>query len=118
MSTATIQTDENNDIFLPDGQNLSIITDAAATVQSCRQKCLMRKTEDIYDQSNGVDYFGTIFTPQKDYDAARKSILDNLQTVPDVLSVESLTIEIDGEAFKYEAQIMTIYGLKTIKDEA
>ncbi|QOV06240.1 baseplate wedge protein [Burkholderia phage Maja] len=118
MTTATIQTDENNDIFLPDGQNLSIITDAAATVQSARQKCLMRKTEDIYDQNNGVDYFGTIFTPQSDYDAARKSIIDNLMTVPDVLSVESLEIDIQGENFNFEAQIMTIYGLRTIKEEA
>ncbi len=118
MSTLTIQTDENNDIFLPDGQNLSLLTDAAATVQSSRQKCLMRKTEDIYDQNNGVDYFGTIFTPQQDFDAARKSIIDNLMSVPDVPSAESLVIDIQGEKFIFESQIMTIYGLRIVRDSA
>ena len=118
MSTTTIQTDANEDLFLPDGRNLSLLSGAAALVQSTRQKCRMRLSEDIYDQSNGVDYFGTIFTPQQDYDAARKSIIDNLMRVPDVISIESLTINVQGESFNYEAQIMTTYGLKDIKGEA
>lgn len=118
MSSTTIQTDANNDIFLPDGRNLGLLTGVAAAVQNAQQKCLMRLTEDLYDQTNGVDYFGAIFAPQPNFDAARRSILDNLLLVPDVLSVESLVITIDGEAFNYTAQVMTVYGIQTIQGDA
>lgn len=117
MSTATIQTDKNNDMVLADGRNLVIITGAAACAQNVLHKTLMRVTEDIYDVLNGVDYFGTIFTAHRDIDAARKSLVDAIQSVPDVLSVETMTIEIRGDAFIYVAQILTIYGQLTVSNQ-
>lgn len=110
MTTATIQVNENNDIFLPDGRNLTILVDAPACAQNVRQAGLMRKGENIYNVDEGVDYFGTIFTSQPDYDAARQSIAREILNSPDVIGIESLTIEIDGEVFSYEANINTIYG--------
>ncbi|WGN90787.1 hypothetical protein [Burkholderia phage vB_BglM_WTB] len=118
MSSTTIQTDENNDIFLPDGRNLGLLTGVAAAVQNTTQKCLMRKGEDLYDQTNGVEYLESIFSPQPDFDSARRSILDNILRVPDVTSVESLDITISGNTFNYVAQIVTIYGLQTIQGSA
>jgi hypothetical protein len=118
MSTATIQTDNNNDLFLADGRNLVIITGAAACAQNVLHKTLMRVTEDIYNVLNGVDYFGTIFTAHRDVDAARKSLVDAIQTVPDVISVESITIDIRGDTFFYNAQILTVYGQLTVSNQS
>jgi hypothetical protein len=110
MATQTIQCDDNNDLYLPDGRNLVIITGSAACAQNLKQKSLMRLGEDQYNVNDGVDYFGTIFTPQPDYDAARQSISQNLLECPDVLSINSLTITPQGDQFGYEADVHTIYG--------
>jgi hypothetical protein len=110
MATSTIQTNDNNDIYLPDGRNIFIMSGEAACEQNIRQATLMRLKEDIYNQNNGVDYFGTIFTPQQNYDAARKSLSTVILACPDVLSIESLTITITANTFNYVANVVTIYG--------
>lgn len=74
----------------------------------------MRLGEDIYNVNNGVDYFGTVFTPQQNYDAARKSLQTAILAVPDVLSIESLTITVDVNTFNFVAEISTIYGQATV----
>ena len=116
MATSTIQTDENNDLFLPDGKNLNILTGEKALSQSLRHAGLMRTTEDIYDVANGVDYFGTIFTPVVDYDAARQSIAAAILKKPDVISIEDLDITISGDEFQYQAQVLTTYGVVKVSN--
>lgn len=117
MATLTLQTNENQDLFLPDGRNLFVLTGVAACAQNILQKTLMRLGEDIYNVNNGVDYFGTIFTPQRDYDAARKSLSGAILSCPDVLSIESLSISIDANTFSFVADIMTIYGPLTVSNQ-
>ena len=111
MATMTIQTDpENNDIAFTDGRMIVLIQGGPATAQDLRLKSLMRLTENQYNVQDGVDYFGTIFTPQPNFDAARQSIARNLLEVPDVLSIQSLIIDVAGDVFTYTAQVVTIYG--------
>lgn len=110
MATSTLQTNSNNDLFLPDGRNLVVIAGIPACSQSIGQATKMRLGEDIYNTLSGVDFFGTIFTPQPDYDAARQSITNAILNCPDVISIESLTIEISADSFNYVANINTIYG--------
>jgi hypothetical protein len=110
VAITTILVNDNEDIYLPDGRNLTIISGKDACAQSVRQRTKMRLGENQYNVNEGVDYFGTIFAPQVNYDAARKSISDTIMTTPDVISVEQLTITIDGNTFEYEADVMTIYG--------
>lgn len=110
MATSTLQTNASNDLYLPDGRNLIVLTGAPACSQSIGQSTRMRLGEDIYNTLAGVDYFGTIFTPQPDYDAARQSITTTILNNPDVISIESLTIEILSDSFNYVANINTIYG--------
>lgn len=114
MATTSLQVNGNNDLYLPDGRNLSVLSGVAACSQDIRLKTLMRLGEDIYNTANGVDYFGTIFTPQRDYDAARKSLSDAILSCPDVLNIDSLTIGVVGEVFSYTANVMTIYGPLTV----
>lgn len=111
MSTITIECDpDNNDIALADGRNIVITNGAQACAQNLRQRSLMRLGEDQYDTAAGVDYFGTIFTPQPNYDAARQTIIRNLLSCPDVISVQSLTINIVANVFVYVADVSTVYG--------
>jgi hypothetical protein len=117
MASQTLQCNENNDLFLPDGRNLAFLSGSAACAQSLRQKSLMRLGENQYNTTDGVDYFGTIFTPQPNYDAARASLAKNLLEVPDVTSIDSLTINISGDQFSYEADVHTPYGPVTAADE-
>lgn len=110
MATATLQCNSNNDLFLPDGRNLVVLTDMEALKQNILQATLMRLGENIYNINEGVDYFGTVFTPQQNYDAARKSLIDTILAVPDVLNIESLEIQITGNTFNFQAYINSVYG--------
>jgi hypothetical protein len=110
MATQTIQCNANNDLYLPDGRNIVMLTGEAACEQNLLQKSLMRLSENQYNTADGVDYFGAIFTPQPDYDAARQSISSNLLECPDTLMIESVTITIDDDQFDYTANVHTIYG--------
>lgn len=110
MATTTIQCDIYNDIDIPDGRNIVMINGAVACAQNMKQKSLMRLGENQYDTEDGVDYFGAIFTPQPDYDAARLSIAQNLLRCPDVVAIDSILIVINGDKFQYEADVNTTYG--------
>lgn len=116
MATSTIQTNANNDLFLPDGQNLVILTGRAACQQNILQATLMRLAEDVFNQTSGVDYFGTVFTPQQSYDAARASLISNILACPDVISIDSLSITITDNTFIYTANVITAYGLITVSN--
>lgn len=118
MATLTLACNGNNDLYLVDGRNLGWLTGAEACAQNLTQKASMRLGENQYNTTDGVDYFGTIFTPQPNYDAARQSLATNLLRCPDTLSIESLAITIDGDVFEYEAYVHTIYGPVTVNDQA
>lgn len=114
MALSTLQVNENEDLYLPDGRNLVIITGQDAVEQGVRQRTKMRLGENIFNVQEGVDFFGAIFSPQPDYDAARASISAAIQSTPDVLSIETLTITIANNTFSYVADIQTIYGPMTV----
>lgn len=115
MTTTTLQTDDNEDLVLVDGRNLVIITDQEAIAQSVRQATKMRLTENQYNLNEGVDYLGSIFSPQPDIDAARASISAAILSSPDVLSIEALTITVTKNVFSFVANISTVAGLITVQ---
>lgn len=116
MATSTIKTDSNNDIFIDAQNNWVLIDGLDAVMQDVRAETLMRSGEDIYNTQKGVDYLGSVFTPQPNYDDARQSLVTAIESSPDVVRVESLTITIDGEVFNYSADILSSYGPLTVKN--
>ncbi|AUS03345.1 hypothetical protein [Pseudomonas phage vB_PaeM_FBPa50] len=110
MSTSTIRTGTNNDILLDDNGNMVILRDVEACAQDVRAAMLMRTGENIFDVNSGVGYFEYIFSPQKSYDDARKSIADAILSSPDVTGIEQLNIDITGEVFGVDAKVITIHG--------
>lgn len=114
MATSTIKTDENNDFFIDSQGNFVILDGIDAVLQDVRAETLLRTGEDIYNTNKGVDYLGSIFAPQANYDDARKSLVTAIESSPDVVRVDSLTITIEGEVFEYLAEITSIYGPLTV----
>lgn len=110
MTTLTIEVNANNDIFLPDGRNLNILSGEPAMVQVIRAAHLMRLGEAMYDVTNGVDYMGTVFTSPVDQDGARQSLANAILKKQDVAGIETLTVTIQDGVFDFEAQVVTIYG--------
>jgi hypothetical protein len=126
MATMTIACNENNDMYLVDGRNIGFLTGAPACAQNIQQKTLMVLGENQYNTNDGVDYFGTVFTPQPDYDLARESLENNILECPDVTGISSLTITpttvvnpnsgLNEEAFNFEADVTTIYDTVTVSN--
>jgi len=126
MATMTIACNENNDMYLVDGRNLGFLTGAPACAQNILQKTLMVLGENQYNTADGVDYFGTVFTPQPDYDLARESLENNILEAPDVTGISSLTITpttainpnsgLSEAQFTYEADVTTIYDQITVSN--
>jgi hypothetical protein len=110
MAISTLQCNDNEDLYLPDGRNLMLLTGQDAVVQSVRQRCKMRLGENQFNTQEGVDYFGSIFSPQPNLDNAFVSLSNAILSTPDVLSIESLTINVSDGVFNYVANITTIYS--------
>lgn len=117
MSTTSIRTNDDNDLVLDLSGNLIVITDLEACTQDVRAQTLMRTGEDIYSTKTGVGYFEYIFTPQQNQDDARRSLATAILASPDVVSIEQLTIDIQGEVFNYEALVLTLHGPIAVKSQ-
>jgi hypothetical protein len=118
MATTTLQENEVGDLFLVDGRNLGILSGAAACAQNIRDATQMRLGENQYNINEGVDYFGTVFTPQPDYTDFRDSLSQAILSCPDVLSIESLEVgpaASDPSILLFLAQVMTTYGLVSVE---
>lgn len=115
MANATLQINDSNDLYLPDGENLMVLTGLPAITQDVLTATLMRLGEDIYNINTGVDYFGTIFTSAPDQDAAQQSLSDNILAVSDdITDIEELNVAIGGGVFSFAAFVNTIYGPTTV----
>jgi hypothetical protein len=116
MATSTIKTDSNNDLFVDDSHDLVVLTDLEAVTQDVRAATLMRAGEDIYNVNAGVKYLEYVFTPQQNYDEARRSLAQNILASPDVINIEQLTVDIEGETFDFEARVLTLHGPTTVRN--
>jgi hypothetical protein len=116
LSTSTIKVNSSNDLEIDSKGNLTILTGIEAVTQDVRLQTLMRTTENIYNINEGVAYFDYIFSPQQNYDDARKSLITAINASPDVTSVESMTLTISENTFSFEAQVNSIYGPLTVKN--
>lgn len=114
MSLTTLETNSANDLYCPDGQNLSLLQDEEALVQDVRAAGLMRVGEDLFNALSGVDYFGTIFAAHRDLDGFRVSLVNVITSFDDVISINRLTITESANDVIWSAEILTVYGSTTV----
>jgi hypothetical protein len=108
--TRTIAVDSNNDIFVgPDG-SLAIATAREAVLHCCAQAAKTQLGEMIYAVDQGLPNFGAVWNGAPNVGLFEAYLRRNLQAVPDVVSVDSVTIDATGGALIYVATIQTIYG--------
>ena len=111
--TRTLASNRDNDLVVDATGNLSILTGLSAVAADCRSAMQAQRGEMILAQDRGIPTLATVwdrFIPAAFEAAGRRALL----RVPDVLSVESLTVARDGEVVRYTAAIRTVYGSTTV----
>lgn len=100
------------DIYLDDKNNLAIKTGEEALLDVLNNVIRTRKYELQYDMNKGVPYFETIFSDSGLLGLWRSYLIQTIENVNGVTSVESLTYSLDegSKKISYTCQIRTIYG--------
>lgn len=133
MAISTIATDLNNDLYLPDGHNLRMDEGEAAVASGLEHATKMVRGENPFDSNEGVGYFDYVFAPRPNYDMLRYDLTQAALSVPDVVSVQDITITRAASTLKseeglrgissshndvltYTITVATIYGRSTIEE--
>lgn len=113
---STFAVNDQRDLYLADGKNLVLTNDQDATGRIVMHRCLMRLGENIFNTSEGVDYFGTIFNADPDLLSFQTSLMDTILATPDVLSVGKFSLSNDKDHVKYIVDITTSYGVSQLNN--
>lgn len=107
--TQTLASDANNDIYLDRAGRLRMVSGAEAVAANCRSAVQAQRGEMMYAADKGMPTFATAWNGYRpmQFEAAARSII---LAVPEVLAVESFTIQRTGEILGYTAVIRTTYG--------
>lgn len=116
MSSRSIAADENGDIYLPDGANVALVTGQDAVIQNVSMATKKILGENPFNSTEGIDYFGTVFNPQPDYDQFRFQLTQAALSVPDVVEVVSVSMSRNESSVEYVMQINSIYGPATVTE--
>ena len=100
------------DIYLDDKNNLAIKTGEEALLDVLNNVIRTRKYELQYDMNKGVPYFETIFSDSGLLGLWRSYLIQTIENVNGVISVESITYSLDegSKKISYTCKIRTIYG--------
>jgi len=109
----TLKVDDNNDLFVGQNGSMVLLTGIDAVMQDCEHYSKSQKGEMYFQTQLGVNTFGTVFE-QVNLMEFKESLLENIERVPDVLSVPKLNVSKVGDTVEYTAQIQTPYGIETL----
>lgn len=108
--TRSLAVDENNDIYVGSDGSLAVASAREAVLHCCAQAAKTQLGEMIYAVDFGLPNFGAVWNGAPNVGLFEAYLRRNLQTVQDVISVDSVTIQATGGALVYSATIKTIYG--------
>lgn len=108
--TRTLAVNSNNDIFVGADGSLAVATAREAVLNCCAQAAKTQLGEMIYAVDQGLPNFGAVWNGAPNVGLFEAYLRRNLQAVPDVVSVNSVTIDATGSALIYVATIQTTYG--------
>lgn len=107
--TRTFLSTHRNDLFLDRDGNVANGTGIDAVAANCRTAVQAQLGEMIFAMAEGMPTLATAwdnYNPVQ-FEAAARTIL---RGVPDVLEVQSFTVERAGEVLSYTARIRTAFG--------
>lgn len=106
----TLKLDNNGDLCLCKKDNLAILTDLKAIIQTCENYVKATLNEMIFNYNNGVPYFQTVFSANVNIPLFENSIKNRLLQVDGVEKVLKVEAKQESETLSYIAYIQTIYG--------
>jgi hypothetical protein len=110
----TILTDSNNDIHLNGSDSLAMATGIDAVKASCEYAVKTMMGELIYQGDLGVPNFNLIWNGNPNIPQGENAIRETLLRVENVTGVSSIEAFVEGDIFKYNAVINTIFGEVTL----
>lgn len=116
MTTLTIETNSDNDIFIaPDG-NLSTVSGVDAIAQQIAEAVGTVRGELRYEPERGVDYFNTVFLGSPNVLAFTRQARAQILAVPNVTEILTFTVNQTLDVLSYNARIQTTLGVVTVTD--
>lgn len=106
----TISTGANNDLYIAPNGQLAMSSDLSALAQVCENAVKTMMGELILQGDTGVPNFQLIWSGAPNIAQAENAIRETLMSVTGVEEVTELSAFVDGDVFKYNATIKTIYG--------
>ena len=107
MTTLTIQTNENDDIFIgPDG-NLSMSSGIDATAQQITEAVSTILNELRYEPERGIDYFNTVFVGSPNVLDFIRQAREEILLVPNIDGVTSFDVSQDLDVLNYTSIVQT-----------
>lgn len=108
--TRSVLTNESNDIYLDANGNLAFSAGLPAVQQACMNVSRASLGEEIFATGNGIPFFQAVFVGVPNIQAFESSLRAALLSVPDVISVQSLTTTIQNNVLSYTAVIESTDG--------
>ena len=106
----TLQTNDNNDIFMDVSGNLAIAGGDLAAMQTVRHAVLTNKGELPLDQQAGVAYFDTVFCDTPNLEAFRQNVQQVAENVTEVQSVNDFELQNQDGILRYQMNITLSNG--------
>lgn len=106
----TLAVNEQNDIYVGADGNLALARDADALAQLSAQAIKALRGEMVFDTGRGMPNMTTVWAGTSNLPRYEAAARQRLLALPGVRSIVSLTSTREGDAFRYRAELRTIYG--------
>lgn len=109
----TLATNENNDIFIENG-NLALVEGEKAIANVAKNRACTLQGEHQYDLSEGIPYFDVLFGFRPNIDLFKFFLQREFLKVDNVHAIQSLETNIEGDKLTYTAELQTTEGVVRI----
>ena len=114
--TRSLAVDSSNDIYIGTDGSLAIAAARDAVLHLCAQAAKAQLGEMVFAADQGMPNFEVIWAGVPNASQFEAYLRRNIEAVPDVIGIESVTITSSGGTLSYVATIKTIYGPGTIQN--
>lgn len=115
--TKSFGVNENNDIFIAQDGNLSVVTGIVATLFACAQAAKAQLGEMIFAVDQGIPNFQTVWIGTPNIPQFEAYLRANILAVAGVQSIKNLSTNASNNVLNYKIVILTVYGQVVLVSE-
>ena len=108
--TIQIGVNNDNDIFLDELGNLTMVSDLTACMQAAQQAAQAQRGEMQYHLNRGVPNFQVLWNGSPSVAQFRAAVRQEILLTTGVTGVPALNAQLNGENAEYTARITTVFG--------